>query len=103
MQRFNSPALYQPDLPLSAQAVRALLGAAAILFTLGLWFGVGTQASHPDDADTVTRVTLPPVVISARQGPADNGWMTLAAQSAGIDCDNQGWPTKSGNRVNLTQ
>lgn len=104
MERFNSPALYQPELRLTARALRALLGIAAFVFTAALWFGVGTQAGQFDENGTVLHVTLPPVVISSRSAPGSDSWMTLAAQSAGIDCDNAGSPlAKPANRVNLTQ
>ena len=104
MERFNSPALYQPELRLPARAVRALLGIAAVLFTAVLWFGVGTQAGRFDDGGAVLHVTLPPVVISSRSAPDGNAWMTVAARSTAVDCDRTGWPlSKTANRDTLSQ
>jgi hypothetical protein len=100
MTRFASPALHQPDLPLSVAAMRGVLVLAALVFTAALWFAVGAEAGRFGDNDTTPRFELEPVVISGHRVLPDDTAMAL--RSAVPECGNT--PSGGGqNRVTLTQ
>ena len=105
MTRFESPAFHQPGGRLPAAAMRALLGAAALAFTAGVWVGVGAQAGHFGETDTAVHVTLPPVVVSGRRLPPESMTAALGAGPAAIECVKDAFPNDgaSRNRVNLSQ
>jgi hypothetical protein len=104
MTRYASPALHQPDLHLSPVLIRSALGAAAIVFTAGLWFAVGAQAGRFGEADQTPRFELEPVVVSGHRLLPENAAIAMGATGAGaaVDCGN----TQVGggaNRVTLSQ
>ncbi|HEY0884487.1 MAG TPA: hypothetical protein VGE20_04355 [Ramlibacter sp.] len=105
MTRFESPAFHQPGGRWPAAAMRALLGAAALAFTAGLWVAVGSQAGQFGAQDTAEHVTLPPVVVSGRRLPPEAVAAALGAGPAPVDCARDAYPQDASgkNRVNLNQ
>jgi hypothetical protein len=87
MTSFASPALYEPDLPLSTAAMRGLLGAAALIATGVLWFAVGAEAGQYGDRDTALHIELDPVVISGQRLLPDTATMAMGAAPA-AECSN---------------
>lgn len=85
MTRFESPALYQPELHLPAGAVRVFLAAVALAATAAAWLLIGSMAGQFGTRDTRLHVTLPPVVVSGQRIlPEDAPVACAAADCAAI-------------------
>lgn len=105
MTHFNSPALYQPELPHSVALVRSVLAALAIALTAAAWGALGAQAGRHDPLEDTVQVRLPPVVVSGHREYADGTALALVSTRAGVDCANpSAFPMFGGrNGVNLKQ
>ncbi len=82
MTSFASPALHQPDLHLSAAAMRGLLAVIAFVVTAALWFAVAAEAGQYGDRDTALHVELEPVVISGHRLLPEAATMAMGAAPA---------------------
>lgn len=87
MSTFASPALHQPELHLSAAAMRGLLAVVALVLTAVLWVAVAAQAGQFGDRDTALHVELEPVVISGHRLLPDTATMAMGAAPA-AECIN---------------
>jgi hypothetical protein len=87
MSTYASPALHQPELHLSAAAMRGLLAVVAFVITAGLWFAVAAQAGQYGERDAALRVELEPVVISGHRLLPDAATMAMGAAPA-AECSN---------------
>jgi hypothetical protein len=87
MTSFASPALHQPELHLSAAAMRGLLAVLAFVVTAVLWVAVAAQAGQYGDRDTSLHVELEPVVISGQRLLPDAATMAMGGAPA-AECSN---------------